>query len=107
MTKRKVDRVLVRGCDGDISASLCTGINHAGAQLEFGIAGTHQAFVLNGFIVVPTTSSYRSLSMVLASSLHAPVRWSLLSQSSFVVPINRESKNVVSEELYRTLQPGC
>ena len=80
MTKCNVD-ILVRGCDADTGASQYTGIKHTGAPWEFGLAGTHQAFQLFGSMVVPTTSSYRSLSMMLGSSLHAPFRWSSLSQS--------------------------
>ena len=75
VTKRKVDRVLVRGCDGDTGASECAGNKHTGAPWEFGLAETHQTLVLNDLRgldlckVVPTTSRNRHLSRMPPMSL--------------------------------------
>ena len=47
-----------------LAPRLYTGIKHTGAPWEFGLAGTHQAFLLYGSMVVPTTSSPPSLPLM-------------------------------------------
>ena len=51
VTVCKADHILIRGCDGDTGASKCTGFKYAGAAWEFGLAGAHQALVMNGSTV--------------------------------------------------------
>ena len=45
---READHILISGCDGGTGASKWTGIKHAGAPWEIGLAETHQTLVLNG-----------------------------------------------------------
>ena len=78
VTVCKADHILFRGCDGDAGPSKCAGFKHAGAQLEFGLTGTHQAFALNGYKAVPTTFGYRSFSMVSGIVLFASLSLSLV-----------------------------
>ena len=84
--KHNVD-LLVRGCGGDTGAS-CP----HGSTAEFSTAETQKTPVLDSFRsfdvykVVPTTSRSRNPSVVLDPSLHAPFRWSLLSQSKWTEP---------------------
>ena len=44
----QADHILISGCDGGTGASEWTGIKHAGAPWEIGLAETHQTLVLNG-----------------------------------------------------------
>ncbi|CAJ1350975.1 unnamed protein product, partial [Effrenium voratum] len=48
VAKCKADHILISGCDGGTGASKWTGIKHAGAPWEIGLAETHQTLVLNG-----------------------------------------------------------
>merc|ERR1719499_2245004 len=48
VAKCKADHILISGCDGGTGASKWTGIKHAGAPWELGLAETHQTLVLNG-----------------------------------------------------------
>mmetsp|Transcript_62362 Transcript_62362/g.174232 ORF Transcript_62362/g.174232 Transcript_62362/m.174232 type:complete len:2159 (-) Transcript_62362:60-6536(-) len=48
VAKCKADHILISGCDGGTGASKWTGIKHAGAPWEVGLAETHQTLVLNG-----------------------------------------------------------
>merc|ERR1719183_17838 len=48
VAKCKADHILIGGCDGGTGASKWTGIKHAGAPWEIGLAETHQTLVLNG-----------------------------------------------------------
>lgn len=46
--RSQADHILISGCDGGTGASKWTGIKHAGAPWEVGLAETHQTLVLNG-----------------------------------------------------------
>jgi len=48
VAKCKADHILISGSDGGTGASKWTGIKHAGAPWELGLAETHQTLVLNG-----------------------------------------------------------
>jgi len=48
VAKCKADHILISGCEGGTGASKWTGIKHAGAPWELGLAESHQTLVLNG-----------------------------------------------------------
>merc|ERR1719271_1906680 len=48
VAKCKADHILISGADGGTGASKWTGVKHAGAPWEVGLAETHQTLVLNG-----------------------------------------------------------
>ena len=100
VTVCKADHILFHGCDGDAGASKCAGLKHAGA----GLAGMHQAFVLNGYKVVPTTSSpfdgiwccaLRFTLPLAGHGFHSQGEQSYICYICFDVQMKRESMKLV------------
>ncbi|SPQ99031.1 unnamed protein product (mitochondrion) [Plasmodiophora brassicae] len=75
VVKGKADHILISGHDGGTGASRWTGIKHAGAPWELGLAETHQTLVRNGLrsrVVLQTDGQLRTgLDVVKAAMLGA------------------------------------
>ena len=72
VAKCKADHILIGGCDGGTGASKWTGIKHAGAPWEIGLAETHQTLVLNGLrgrVTLETDGQLRTGRDVLIAAL--------------------------------------
>jgi len=72
VAKCKADHILISGCDGGTGASKWTGIKHAGAPWEIGLAETHQTLVLNGLrgrVTLETDGQLRTGRDVLIAAL--------------------------------------
>jgi len=72
VAKCKADHILVSGADGGTGASKWTGIKHAGAPWELGLAETHQTLVPNGLrgrVTLETDGQLRSGRDVIMAAL--------------------------------------
>eukprot|EP00746_Dinoflagellata_sp_MGD_P145900 gnl/MRDRNA2_/MRDRNA2_78462_c0_seq1.p1 gnl/MRDRNA2_/MRDRNA2_78462_c0~~gnl/MRDRNA2_/MRDRNA2_78462_c0_seq1.p1 ORF type:complete len:2215 (-),score=498.78 gnl/MRDRNA2_/MRDRNA2_78462_c0_seq1:357-7001(-) len=72
VAKCKADHILISGADGGTGASKWTGVKHAGAPWEVGLAETHQTLVLNGLrgrVTLETDGNLRTGRDVLIAAL--------------------------------------